>query len=82
MAIAGSLERITANEIVAGTITDDKLATPGKILQVVNLSPSESWVEKVVEVHPMKQIAIMSVVQIVVLGFMGASMLVIGFFFS
>ena len=36
MAIAGSLERITANEIVAGTITDDKLATPGKILQVVN----------------------------------------------
>jgi len=53
-----------------------------KILQVVNLSPSESWIEKIVEVHPMKQIAIMSVVQVLVLGFMGASMLVISFFFS
>tara|TARA_R100001460_G_C3448830_1_gene164400 strand:- start:40 stop:213 length:174 start_codon:yes stop_codon:yes gene_type:complete len=53
-----------------------------KVLQIVNLSPSESWVERVVEVHPMKQIAVMSVVQIVVLGFMGASMFIIGFFFS
>ena len=53
-----------------------------KVLQIVNLSPSESWVEKVVEVHPMKQIAIMSVVQIVVLGFMGASMLLIGVVFK
>ena len=53
-----------------------------KVLQIVNLSPSESWVEKVVEVHPMKQIAIMSVVQIVVLGFMGASMLLIGAVFK
>ena len=34
-----------------------------KILQVVNLSPDESWIEKIVEVHPMKQVAIMSVVQ-------------------
>lgn len=53
-----------------------------KILQVVNLSPSESWVEKVVEVHPMKQIAIMSVVQVLVLGFMGASMSLIGVVFK
>ena len=36
-----------------------------KILQVVNLSPDESWIEKIVEVHPMKQVAIMSVVQAV-----------------
>jgi|TARA_B100000900_G_scaffold312467_1_gene271282 hypothetical protein len=53
-----------------------------KVLQVVNLSPSESIVEKVVEVHPMKQIAIMSVVQVFMLAFMGASMLLIGYFFS
>jgi hypothetical protein len=44
---------------------DDK-----KILQVVNLSPSESWIEKIVDVHPMKQITIASIVQVVVFGFM------------
>jgi hypothetical protein len=44
--------------------------TEKKILQVVNLSPDESWIEKIVEVHPMKQGAIMSVVQILVFGFM------------
>ena len=27
-----------------------------KLLQVVNLAPSESWIEKLVEIHPMKQI--------------------------
>tara|TARA_R100001463_G_C3504882_1_gene219468 strand:+ start:866 stop:1039 length:174 start_codon:yes stop_codon:yes gene_type:complete len=53
-----------------------------KVLQVVNLSPSESIVEKVVEVHPMKQIAIMSVVQVFMLAFMGASMMLIGYFFA
>ena len=41
-----------------------------KILQVVNLSPSESWIERIVDVHPMKQIAIASVIQVVVFGFM------------
>jgi|TARA_X000001036_G_scaffold144581_1_gene137447 hypothetical protein len=41
-----------------------------KVLQVVNLAPSESWIEKVVEVHPMKQVAVMSVVQVLVFGFM------------
>ena len=41
-----------------------------KLLQVVNLSPDESWIEKIVEVHPMKQVAVMSVVQVVVFGFM------------
>ena len=52
-----------------------------KVLQIINLSPNETWVEKVVEVHPMKQIAIMSVVQVLVLGFMGVSMLGIGVLF-
>ena len=41
-----------------------------KILQVVNLSPSESWVEKIVDVHPMKQITIASIIQVLVFGFM------------
>ena len=41
-----------------------------KLLQIVNLSPSESWIEKIVEVHPMKQVAVMSVVQVLVFGFM------------
>jgi hypothetical protein len=41
-----------------------------KILQVVNLSPSESWIEKIVEVHPMKQITVASIIQVSVFGFM------------
>ncbi len=53
-----------------------------KVLQVVNLSPSEDMIEKIVEVHPMKQIFVMSIVQVVVLAFMGLSMLVIGALFK
>tara|TARA_Y100000385_G_scaffold251228_1_gene273825 strand:- start:619 stop:801 length:183 start_codon:yes stop_codon:yes gene_type:complete len=34
-----------------------------KLLQVANLSPDVEWIEKIVDVHPMKQVAIMSVVQ-------------------
>ena len=41
-----------------------------KALQIVNLSPSESWVEKLVEVHPMKQVAWATVIQVSVFGFM------------
>jgi len=41
-----------------------------KILQVVNLSPSESWIEKIVDVHPMKQITIASIIQVTMFGFM------------
>jgi hypothetical protein len=41
-----------------------------KLLQVVNLSPDESWIEKIVDVHPMKQVAIMTVVQALVFFFM------------
>ena len=41
-----------------------------KLLQVANLSPSESMIEKIVDVHPMKQVAIMSVVQVGVFGLM------------
>lgn len=41
-----------------------------KLLQVANLSPSEEMIEKIVDVHPMKQVAIMSVVQVGMFGFM------------
>lgn len=47
-----------------------KKTTEEKLLQVANLSPDESWIEKIEEVHPMKQVAIMSIVQIGVFGFM------------
>jgi hypothetical protein len=44
--------------------------TQKKILQVVNLSPDASVLERIEEVHPMKQVVIMSVVQVLVFGFM------------
>ena len=49
-----------------------------KLLQVVNLAPSESVIEKLVEVHPMKQVFWASIVQISVLGLKGLAMLTIG----
>ena len=51
-----------------------------KLLQVVNLSPSESMLEKIVEVHPMKQIFWMAVVQVCVFGFMLLSFATINLF--
>lgn len=59
-----------------------KKETEKKILQAANLAPSEEMLEKIVEVHPMKQVFVMSIVQIVVLAFMGLSMLVIGALFK
>ena len=56
-------------------MTNEK--TNKKILQVVNLAPSETWIEKIVDVHPMKQITIASIIQVCVLGVMGVSMLLI-----
>ena len=53
-----------------------------KLLQAANLAPSEEWIEKITEVHPMRQIFIMSIVQIVVLAFMGISMFAIGLVFK
>lgn len=51
-----------------------------KILQVVNLAPNESAIEKLTEMHPMRQIVWASIIQICVLAFMGLSMLTIGMF--
>ena len=47
-----------------------------KILQIVNLSPSESWLEKIVHIHPMRQIAYASIIQLVVFGGMFGCMAV------
>lgn len=41
-----------------------------KLLQVANLSPSEDWIERLVEVHPMRQIFWASIIQLCVFGFM------------
>jgi hypothetical protein len=41
-----------------------------KALQMINLSPSESWVEKLPEVHPMRQVFWATVIQVSVFGFM------------
>ena len=51
-----------------------------KLLQVVNLSPSESILEKIVDIHPMKQIFWMSIVQVCVFGFMLLSFATINLF--
>lgn len=54
-----------------------KKSTEKRVLQAANLAPSEDMLEKIVEIHPMRQVAIMSIVQIVVLGFMGLSMYIV-----
>lgn len=41
-----------------------------KVLQIVNLSPDESIVEKLTEIHPMRQVFWASVIQVCVFGFM------------
>ena len=41
-----------------------------KVLQIVNLAPSEDLVERLTEIHPMKQIVWASIIQVCVFGFM------------
>jgi hypothetical protein len=41
-----------------------------KLLQIVNLSPSEEWMERIVEIHPMRQIFWATILQVSVFGFM------------
>lgn len=47
-----------------------KPETEKKVLQVVNLSPSEDTIEKLTEIHPMRQIFWAAVIQVAVFGFM------------
>ncbi len=44
----------------------EKVLDSKKVLQAVNLSPSESSLEKITHIHPMRQVAYMSVVQVLV----------------
>lgn len=53
-----------------------------KALQIVNLSPSESAIDKLVEMHPMRQVAWASVIQVCVFGFMLLAMALIDTVFS
>jgi hypothetical protein len=39
-------------------------------LQIVNLSPSESSIERLVDMHPMRQVFWASIIQVSVFGFM------------
>ena len=55
---------------LASASEDAATAMQKKTLQIVNLSPSESWVEKLNDVHPMKQITYASIIQVTMFGFM------------
>jgi hypothetical protein len=53
-----------------------------KVLQIVNLAPNDSIIERLIEMHPMRQVAWATIVQILVLGFMGVAMTTIHYFIS
>jgi|TARA_A200000159_G_scaffold149011_1_gene157186 hypothetical protein len=55
-------------------------STEEKVLQAVNLSPSEAWLEKLTEIHPMKQVFWASIIQLSVFGFMLFSFWMISLF--
>jgi hypothetical protein len=52
---------------LASASEDAATAMQKKALQIVNLAPSESIVEKLTEMHPMKQIVYASMIQVSVL---------------
>lgn len=52
---------------LASASEDAATAMQKKALQIVNLAPSESIIEKLTEMHPMKQITYASVIQVTVL---------------
>ena len=51
-------------------------------LQIVNLSPSESSIERLVDMHPMRQVFWASIIQVSVFGFMLLSFYTIDKFVS
>ena len=53
-----------------------------KLLQYANLSPDVDWIDRIEQVHPMKQITIMSLIQVGVFGFMLLSFSIINLFIS
>ena len=59
------------NEMLRGDAADDCAdVTSKKLLQIVNLAPSETWLERVQDIHPMKQITYAAIIQAVVFGSM------------
>ena len=48
----------------ASASEDAATAMQKKALQIVNLSPSESWIAKLTHIHPMKQITYASIIQV------------------
>ena len=59
-----------------------KKTTEEKLLQVVNLSPDIDLLDRIEQVHPMKQITVMSLVQVGVFGFMLLSFSLINLYLS
>ena len=52
-----------------------------KLLQAANLSPVDiDWVDKIENVHPMRQVFWASIIQVCVLGFMLGTMAIINIF--
>ena len=52
---------------LASASEDAATAMQKKALQIINLAPSESIIEKLTEMHPMRQITYASILQVVVL---------------
>jgi hypothetical protein len=52
---------------LASASEDAATAMQKKALQIVNLAPSESIIEKLTEMHPMRQITYASIIQVTVL---------------
>ena len=57
-------KHIDADVEKASASEDAATAMQKKALQIVNLSPSESIVEKLTEIHPMRQITYASIIQV------------------
>lgn len=66
----------------ASASEDAATAMQRKALQIVNLSPSESWIEKLPGVHPMKQITYASIIQVSVFFCMLAAFQINSWIFS
>jgi hypothetical protein len=55
------------NEMLRGDAAHDCAeVTNKKLLQIVNLAPSETWLENITDIHPMKQITYAAIIQAVV----------------
>ena len=52
---------------LASASEDAATAMQKKALQIVNLAPSENIIEKLADIHPMRQITYASILQVVVL---------------